>query len=739
MKKRILSVVLVLMLMLSLLPTFSVCAEAAGTDQAKAVVEVALGYASSGKSIGVMCAGMVSKAANEAGVGTSQIPKATIASPFVGTNQFGFIDSSGNLKYGCKAYTWKDFANGSYTPQTGDLVFYGYMKSGGGTASKTITQVAKSRDYYHTHVGIIRNDDSTMSKLYTVDGGQNSSSDTSHYTYVKTTDRKIKDTNTGYAWTSNSKKIYVMEFVRPNYKKDYNVELLNNYSGKNYMPAATTSSFDNACFSSRDTSVATITIDSTIKRVNNCDSLKISNYAAGASGKDFCFVTYAGGRAVDGAYGSDQTLILSFWAKASNQDTKIFFRWGYEASSAYRSVTLTDDWAYYTVKMNRTTAMNYTIHPYVDRVGTVWISELQLEEGDSATAFFPEDGGTLSSLTASSGGKYAGLPTPSRTGYTFDGWFTKPNGGSRIANGDSVLSGNIRLYAHWIANAHIHTMEFYAQQDATCLNAGNVEYWFCTDCGNYYLDADATNETTAETTILPALGHNYVNGICTRCSAKDPNAAEPDPNAAVVSVVPVRGKAGETVEVAVTLENNPGFSDLSLEIGYETDVMELTKVTPTSAVGCSFTTSQQLSQLPYMLNWVEGTKNNTFTGTLVTLTFQIKKSAALGSHPVTVSYYKGLQGNNVDGGDVNYNLDFIRVPITYVNGNVTVYSYTPGDLNGDDKINTKDVVYLLRYIAGWSLDGLVEDALDVNGDGKVNSKDAVHLLRYIAGWSVTLH
>ena len=167
--------------------------------------------------------------------------------------------------------------------------------------------------------------------------------------------------------------------------------------------------------------------------------------------------------------------------------------------------------------------------------------------------------------------------------------------------------------------------------------------------------------------------------------------------------------------------------------------MQLTNVTPNNAVGGNFTTSQQLTDLPYMFEWVEGTENNTFTGTLVTLTFQIKDSAELGSYPVTVSYYKGKFGNNIDGVDVNYDQDDNRVPIIYVNGSVTVYSYTPGDLNDDGRINSKDVICLLRYIAGWELDGLVEDALDVNGDGKINSKDAVHLLRYIAGWDVTLH
>ena len=331
-----------------------------------------------------------------------------------------------------------------------------------------------------------------------------------------------------------------------------------------------------------------------------------------------------------------------------------------------------------------------------------------------------------------------------REGYTLLGWsgvkdeteayYTNEEGPIRIWPGFEM-----KLYAIWKENAHTHTMEHHTRKDATCLNTGTVEYWLCTDCGKYYLDANAANETTAEKTILPALGHNYVNGTCTRCSAKDPNAAEPDPNAAVVSVVPVRGKAGQTVEIAVTLENNPGFADLGIEISYDSGVMQLTNVTPNNAVGGNFTTSQQLTDLPYMFEWVEGTENNTFTGTLVTLTFQIKDSAELGSYPVTVSYYKGKFGNNIDGVDVNYDQDDNRVPIIYVNGSVTVYSYTPGDLNDDGRINSKDVICLLRYIAGWELDGLVEDALDVNHDGRINSKDAILLLRYIANWDVTLY
>ena len=40
------------------------------------------------------------------------------------------------------------------------------------------------------------------------------------------------------------------------------------------------------------------------------------------------------------------------------------------------------------------------------------------------------------------------LPTPSREGYTFDGWFDKPVGGTKITEINSEME-NVALYAHW--------------------------------------------------------------------------------------------------------------------------------------------------------------------------------------------------------------------------------------------------------------------------------------------------
>ncbi len=43
---------------------------------------------------------------------------------------------------------------------------------------------------------------------------------------------------------------------------------------------------------------------------------------------------------------------------------------------------------------------------------------------------------------------YGALPTPTRTGYTFSGWYTSASGGTKVTS-SSTVSSNTTLYAHW--------------------------------------------------------------------------------------------------------------------------------------------------------------------------------------------------------------------------------------------------------------------------------------------------
>ena len=61
-----------------------------------------------------------------------------------------------------------------------------------------------------------------------------------------------------------------------------------------------------------------------------------------------------------------------------------------------------------------------------------------------------------------------------------------------------------------------HELSYHAGQAATCTQAGWNAYETCGNCGY---------TTYAE---IPALDHNYVDGVCTRCGASDPDA-QPTP------------------------------------------------------------------------------------------------------------------------------------------------------------------------------------------------------------------
>ncbi len=55
---------------------------------------------------------------------------------------------------------------------------------------------------------------------------------------------------------------------------------------------------------------------------------------------------------------------------------------------------------------------------------------------------------------------YGALPTPAaRTGYTFSGWFTAPEGGGTKINSTDTVGGNITLYSKWSINQYTVSFE----------------------------------------------------------------------------------------------------------------------------------------------------------------------------------------------------------------------------------------------------------------------------------------
>lgn len=95
--------------------------------------------------------------------------------------------------------------------------------------------------------------------------------------------------------------------------------------------------------------------------------------------------------------------------------------------------------------LNLTSIENKNIHLYA-----IW-------KPNTYTVTFSGNGGNLttSSKTVTYDNTYGTLPTPTRTGYTFKGWYTATSGGTQITGASQVTTAQDHtLYARWEANSY---------------------------------------------------------------------------------------------------------------------------------------------------------------------------------------------------------------------------------------------------------------------------------------------
>ena len=64
----------------------------------------------------------------------------------------------------------------------------------------------------------------------------------------------------------------------------------------------------------------------------------------------------------------------------------------------------------------------------------------------------------------------------------------------------------------------IHDWEGVPEKAPTCTEAGHAAYWKCLDCG---LMQDRNGNTLTAVPVIAATGHNYQNGVCTVCGARE--------------------------------------------------------------------------------------------------------------------------------------------------------------------------------------------------------------------------
>lgn len=105
-------------------------------------------------------------------------------------------------------------------------------------------------------------------------------------------------------------------------------------------------------------------------------------------------------------------------------------------------------------------------------------------------------------------------------GYTFVSWNDEAN--SYKAGTTITLTENKTLTAQWKK----YVTEYIPAKAPTCVDAGNIEYWYLPEVNMYFKDEALTQKMEFSDTIVSALGHQFVNGVCSVCKKSDPDYKE---------------------------------------------------------------------------------------------------------------------------------------------------------------------------------------------------------------------
>ena len=160
---------------------------------------------------------------------------------------------------------------------------------------------------------------------------------------------------------------------------------------------------------------------------------------------------------------------------------------------------------------------NYEFTPNVS--GTYWLRLDVNASGKTHTFSNISISKKISTKTVTYNSQYGTLPTPTRAGHTFTGWYTKENGGTSISSSDIVSdASNHTLYASWSANNYTLDLNGWLNGSSSgdISGFGTADVYVngslvCNDCTDYCVD-HPYGSIYEITDIKATTGHTY-NGV----------------------------------------------------------------------------------------------------------------------------------------------------------------------------------------------------------------------------------
>ena len=221
------------------------------------------------------------------------------------------------------------------------------------------------------------------------------------------------------------------------------------------------------------------------------------------------------------------------------------------------------------------------------------------------------------------------------------------------------------------------------------------------------------------------------NGVVTAAAV----TSQPE-NTAIITVEETWSNPGDTVTVNFTIKDNPGIQGATLTVSWEDGLVPVSDASGEAFSGLEYFPPSRYTQTGTNFIWYGNDAGNAVDGTILTMMFQVSETAGNNElFNIAVTY---VEGDVFDGNDADVHLEIH-------NGYIRSITYQPGDVNGDGRVNTRDLVRLSQYISDGCVtdpDGynavVIADACDVNGDGRVNTRDLVRLSQYISDGCQTI-
>lgn len=193
----------------------------------------------------------------------------------------------------------------------------------------------------------------------------------------------------------------------------------------------------------------------------------------------------------------------------------------------------------------------------------------------------------------------------------------------------------------------------------------------------------------------------------------------------------VNALPGKEIELKMMLDNNPGLTGYLFTIECDSSVFYVDYDEATGFVCQAGSASPDGIMLcaPYentgwQVLWISPQASD-IDGNLFTLTLKVSDEAEPGVQKIRVCY---SPSNTVTAEDTQVTLDSADMLFA-----IDDYGLL-GDVNGDGRITTLDVVRIAKYLIGdFAFTEQQRIAADVTGDGRVTAADVVRAAQYIVG------